>query len=62
MPSITLLFFAHLKEISGFARTELNLEPGTTVEALKIRLVETYPGSGKCHANGNRGGKPGICL
>lgn len=44
MPSITLLFFAHLKEISGFSRAELPLEPGTTVQSLKISLVRDYPG------------------
>ncbi|MRR29258.1 hypothetical protein EG834_02730 [bacterium] len=44
MPSITLLFFAHLKEISGFARTELDIEPETTVQAFKNRLVQDYPG------------------
>ena len=44
MPSITLLFFAHLKEISGFGRKELEIEPGTTIQALKTRLVQEYPG------------------
>src|SRR3970040_1281245 len=44
MPSITLLFAAHLKEISGFGRKELEIEPGTTIQALKTRLVQEYPG------------------
>ncbi len=43
MTSITVLFFAHLKEIAGIARTSLTLPQDTTIAYLKEYLVKTYP-------------------
>lgn len=43
MPKITLLFFAHLKEISGVNQLSLDLPAGTTIKELKNKLVDDYP-------------------
>jgi len=43
MTRITLLFFAHLKEISGANQISLELPDGATILDVKARLLEVYP-------------------
>lgn len=43
MPKISLLFFAHLKEISGSGQISLDLPDGATIQDLKTRLLEDFP-------------------
>lgn len=43
MPKITLLFFAHLKEISGANQVSFELPAGATIKDLKARLEQDYP-------------------
>lgn len=43
MPTLTLLFFAHLKEIAGVDRTAMDLPPGATVQQLKEQLLREFP-------------------
>ena len=43
MTSITVLFFAHLKEIAGTARSSLTIPQDTTIAVLKENLVRAYP-------------------
>ncbi len=43
MPTITLLFFAHLKEIAGVDRTVMVLPAGATVQQLKKQLLREIP-------------------
>lgn len=43
MARITLLFFAHLKEISGVNQISLALPEGATILDVKNRLLEVYP-------------------
>lgn len=47
MPNITLLFFAHLKEISGVNQETLELPAGATVKDLKLHLEREIPGFDK---------------
>jgi len=43
MPTISVLFFAHLKEIAGFDRAVIDLPIGATVLHLKTRLLVENP-------------------
>ncbi len=43
MNKVNLLFFATLKDLAGTRRTEIELEPGITVAALKLHLPEQFP-------------------
>jgi molybdopterin synthase catalytic subunit len=43
MPAVHLIFFAHLKEISGTDRAELTLPAGSTVLDLKDHLLKEFP-------------------
>ena len=43
MPTITFLFFAHLKEIAGVNRTVMDLPAGATVQRLKEHLLHEFP-------------------
>lgn len=44
MNKVTVLFFATLKERAGSQKTNLELEEGSRVKDLKLRLAEQYPG------------------
>jgi len=43
MTNITVLFFAHLKEITGKPRITMTLPDDGTISSLKEDLVKTYP-------------------
>lgn len=43
MAKINLIFFAHLKEISGVHQIEVDLPDGTNILDLKNRLLEVFP-------------------
>lgn len=43
MNKVNLLFFATLKDLAGTRHTEVELEPGTDVAALKAWLPERFP-------------------
>lgn len=44
MNRIKVLFFATLRDRAGTRNVEIGIPDGTTVEALKTRIVELYPG------------------
>jgi molybdopterin converting factor subunit 1 len=43
MHTITILFFATLREIAGGKQIELAIEPGLDVAGLKAKLSEQFP-------------------
>ena len=46
MNHIKVLFFATLRDRAGTRSAELEIQPGLTIEQLKMLLVERYPGLG----------------
>jgi molybdopterin converting factor subunit 1 len=44
MNHIKVLFFATLRDRAGTRSAELEVQPGLTIEQLKLLLVERYPG------------------
>lgn len=44
MNRITILFFATLRDRAGTKSAELEISAGMTVQHLKHRIVEAYPG------------------
>ena len=46
MNHITVLFFATLRDRAGTRMVEIDLEPGITIQQLKLKLVERFPGLG----------------
>jgi len=46
MIKIRVLFFATLRDRAGTRVTELEVEPGLTIQELKTQLVERFPGLG----------------
>ena len=44
MKSITILFFANLKDITGEQKLVIEVPPATTIADLKEKLIQDYPG------------------
>ncbi len=44
MNQVNVLFFATLRDKAGIKSVLLDVETGTTIEQLKVLLVERYPG------------------
>lgn len=44
MSKVKVLFFATLRDRAGTRSAEIEVPEGTTVDALKKRIVELYPG------------------
>lgn len=46
MNRIKVLFFATLRDKAGTRAVDLEIGPGTTIQELKARLVDRFPGLG----------------
>jgi molybdopterin converting factor subunit 1 len=43
MNTITVLFFANLKDLTGDRKKSLEITPGLTISGLKNKLIKVYP-------------------